>query len=290
MEYIDRLGQRIQKNDKQDQGLKKLYTTKRGRFVLKVAVQPWFTKVCSRFLDSRSSRNLIQPFINANDIDLEQYKKDTFTSYNDFFRREIKKKYRPIRMDQDVLITPCDGKCSVYPIDKHAIFRIKNTYYTVESLTRSEKIGEYYKGGYACILRLTVDDYHRYCYVDDGEKSRNYKIKGILHTVNPIANDYFPIYHENTREYTLLKTKNFGTVLMMEVGALMVGKIVNEQEKAVVKKGQEKGHFEFGGSTIVLLMKKDSVIMDEDLLQNTRDGIETIVKMGEQIGVKNNEA
>ena len=138
----------------------------------------------------------------------------------------------------------------------------------------------------AVVVRLTVDDYHRYCYVDDGEKSEQVRIRGVLHTVNPAANDAYPIYKMNAREYCLLRTEHFGTVLMMEVGALMVGRIRNYHQKCRVKRGQEKGRFEFGGSTVVLLLEPGKVEPDRDLLVNSRKGYETIVKMGEQIGRK----
>ena len=71
---------------------------------------------------------------------------------------------------------------------------------------------------------------------------------------------------------------------MMEVGALLVGKIVNLHQRAEVKRGQEKGFFQFGGSTVVLLTKENTVLVDEDILENSKDGIETIVKYGEKIG------
>ena len=120
------------------------------------------------------------------------------------------------------------------------------------------------------IFRLTVDDYHHYCYVADGRKSANVTLPGVFHTVNPAANDVYPIYKENAREYTLLKTKQFGTILMMEVGAMMVGKITNlHKNPATVKKGQEKGNFEFGGSTIILLIQPGKVRIDYDLIENT---------------------
>ena len=110
------------------------------------------------------------------------------------------------------------------------------------------------------------------------------RIPGILHTVNPVANDVYPIYKENSREYSLLKTENFRTVLMMEVGALLVGRIENRPGKAFVKRGDEKGNFAFGGSTIVLITEKNAVKPDEDILNNSREGIETRVFMGEKIG------
>ena len=71
----------------------------------------------------------------------------------------------------------------------------------------------------------------------------------------------------------------------MEVGALLVGKIVNHHGPAPIRRGQEKGYFQFGGSTVVLLLKKDTAILDEDILENSRNGIETLVKFGEKIGI-----
>lgn len=71
---------------------------------------------------------------------------------------------------------------------------------------------------------------------------------------------------------------------MMEVGALMVGRITNYHEECQVKKGEEKGRFEFGGSTVILLFQKDAVAFDRRLLVNTQNGYETIVKMGERLG------
>ena len=136
------------------------------------------------------------------------------------------------------------------------------------------------------IFRLTVDDYHRYCYVDNGTKEDNIFIPGVLHTVNPIANDHYPIYKENSREYTILHSEVFGDIVVMEVGALLVGKIVNHHGKARVTRGQEKGYFQFGGSTVVMLLKADTVQVDEDIIENSRKGYETIVKMGEKIGRK----
>ena len=122
-----------------------------------------------------------------------------------------------------MLISPCDGKVTVCPIQRDGLFLIKQTQYTVRSLLKDEKLAKRYEGGTAYIIRLTVDDYHRYCYVADGVKSAQRKIRGVFHTVNPVANDYAPIYKMNTREYCLVQTEELGTVLQMEVGALMVG-------------------------------------------------------------------
>ncbi len=72
---------------------------------------------------------------------------------------------------------------------------------------------------------------------------------------------------------------------MMEVGAHDGRKITNlHKNPATVKKGQEKGNFEFGGSTIILFIQPGKVRIDYDLIENTEEGYETIVKMGERIG------
>ena len=214
------------------------------------------------------------------------YEEKKYVSYNDFFTRKMKSEKRQVDRAEESFISPCDGKVTVCPVEKEGLFFIKQTQYTVKTLLQDEKLAEKFYGGNAYIIRLTVDDYHRYCYVADGIKSHQRKIKGVLHTVNPVANDYAPIYKMNTREYCLLKTKTFGTVLIMEVGALLVGKISNQKpEAAKVLRGEEKGRFEFGGSTIVLLTEPQKVKPDETLIQNSEHGIETLVKMGERIGV-----
>ena len=53
--------------------------------------------------------------------------------------------------------------------------------------------------------------------------------------------------------------------------------------KTEFKKGEEKGHFEFGGSTVIMLINKD-IEINEKILENSKKGIETIVKMGQCIG------
>lgn len=284
MKYLDRNGNLKGEDDVQDRLTASLYNHFIGRTLIKLLIHPAVSKAAGKFLDSRFSCVLIRPFVRAKKIDLSKCEKKNFNSYNDFFMRKLKASARPIDKNPLYLISPCDSKLTVYPISSGGAFNIKHTRYTVNSLLRNKKLAEKYRDGYACVFRLTVDDYHRYCYIDDGAKSSNYKIAGVLHTVNPVANDVTPIYKENSREYSILRSKHFGSVLMMEVGAMMVGKIVNRHGAAAVKRGQEKGHFEFGGSTVILLFQRDKVRIDRDILKNSRGGYETKVWMGEKIG------
>ena len=285
MRYKDRTGKEVCANGQQDVFLQKMYGTALGRKLLSVLVQPVVSKIAGRFMDSGLSAVLVSPFVQKNHIDLSQYEKKEFTSYNDFFTRKIRPSSRPFAEAAEAFTAPCDSKLSVYPITEEAQFCIKDTQYTMESLTRSKRVAKEYEGGILCVFRLTVDDYHRYAFVDDGELSREFHIPGVYHTVNPVAGEYYPIYKENTGEYALLKTVNFGTVLMMEVGALMVGRIENVPLRGRVKRGKEKGNFAFGGSTIVLMTQKDRVLPDPDIFFNSEKGIETRVHLGEKIGV-----
>jgi phosphatidylserine decarboxylase len=73
-------------------------------------------------------------------------------------------------------------------------------------------------------------------------------------------------------------------MIQIEVGAMLVGRIKNAN-KTTFKKGEEKGYFDFGGSTVVLLVNKD-IKIDDDILAQSAKGIETKVSYGERIGEK----
>ena len=284
MKCKDREGNIVSNNEGQDKLLHTLYDTKAGRVLLKVLVQPEVSKLGSTFLDSRFSKPIITPFIRRNQLDMSPYEDEEYESYNHFFTRRLKKGMRPFAEDTDRVCAPCDSKLSVYPIDEDGTFEIKNTIYTMESLLRSKKLAKHYQGGILCVFRLTVDDYHHYAYIDEGTKTKNYHIPGVFHTVNPVANDAYPVYTENTREFSILKSEHFGNILMMEVGALLVGKIVNHDGAGSMRRGIEKGYFQFGGSTIILLLEKDKVEIREELLERTKNQCETKIRQGEMIG------
>ncbi len=284
MKCMDRDGNEIKQNDAQNKALKLLYENRLGRVLLSQLIKPWVSKVSGVILNSSCSRVLIAPFIKRNGIDMTEYEESSYASYNDFFTRRIKAGCRRIDHLPHHLIAPCDGKLSVYPINKDSHFLIKNTHYTLSDLLRSKKLADRYENGVLLLFRLTVDDYHRYSYIDSGKKSKNYRIRGVFHTVNPLANEVVPVYKENTREFSLLNSENFGKMLIMEVGAMLVGKIVNHHGEAVVHRGDEKGRFEFGGSTIIVCIEKDRAVIDTDILCNSLKGIETRIKLGEKIG------
>ena len=285
MIVVDRLGNVQTNGEGQNNLLKKLYGTFLGRCALKILVCKFVSDLGGWYMNSSLSKRRIAPFIKENKIDMSQYEQREFKSYNDFFTRKIVDGKRPFLADDNVLISPADSKLSCYKIDQDSRFMIKDTRYSLGELLEDDELAKEYMNGYWMIFRLTVDDYHRYSYVDDGQIVSHKKIKGIFHTVNPIANDYYPIYKMNSREYTVIDSNNFGRMIQMEVGAMMVGKIVNYKH-SIATKGEEKGYFEFGGSTVVLILKKDTVKIDDDIINNSSENIETRVLLGQTIGHK----
>ena len=254
-----------------------------GRVILKVLTTKFISNLIGAYMNSSFSKRKINKFINKNDINMFEYDNRNYKSYNDFFTRKVIPYKRPINASKDTLISPCDSKLTAYKINKDLTLNIKDAYYSIDTLVDGNIMDEYIDG-YALVFRLSTDNYHRYCYIDSGTKGKNYKIKGILHTVQPICLKHYNFYKTNSREYTILNTKHFDKVVYVEIGALGVGRIVNNHEEYEFKKGEEKGYFEFGGSTIVLLFKKNVISLDKDIEDNSSEGIETIVKYGEKIG------
>lgn len=266
--------------------LRFLYQTCFGRIILKVLTRPQISIICGRFLDSKYSRLLVPYFVKKNKITLSEFQDTDFENFNQCFCRKIRPEYRPIDMQKGSFISPCDGLLSAYRIQGDLVIPVKQSAYHISDLLRDEKLAEKYQGGTCLVIRLCVNHYHRYCYPDNGIKTGNVFLPGVLHTVRPIALRQIPVFTENSREYTCIQTENFGEIVQMEVGAMLVGKIHNLHGEGRVEKGQEKGYFLYGGSTIILLLEPERVKFPEKLYQYTREQKEVPVRYGQKIGIK----
>ena len=271
--------------EKDSAGANFLYHTALGRACLQVLILPGVSKALGAFLDTGLSRFLVTPFVKTTGLDLSDYPERKYLSFNDFFTRAVKDGRRPPDASPDALIAPCDGKLTAYPVTEDALFDIKHSVYAVKDLLRSEELAKEFEGGMCLVFRLTPDDFHRYSFMDDGRILSSSMLSGVLHTVRPIAFRRYPVFSENAREYAVLETAHFGKVIQMEVGALFVGRIVNHPVTEFTR-GQEKGKFEFGGSTVILLLQKGAAEIDEEILRNTHSGLESIVRLGQKIGDK----
>jgi phosphatidylserine decarboxylase len=276
----------MSKNDKRRDSLalRFLYKTVLGRIVLKLLCARFVSKFVGWFLDSRLSKILIPRFVKKNGINLQDFYSDDFSCFNDCFSRKIKDGKRNIEMNDKAFISPCDSLVSAYEISDSVRLSVKGSEYSISDLLDNSSLAEKFRGGYALVYRLCVNHYHRYIYFDSGEKGENTFISGKLHTVRPIALETVPVFAQNSREYTVMQTDNFGTAVQIEVGALLVGKIKNYHGKYKFKRAEEKGTFLYGGSTIILLLEKDRVKLREDILSKTEQGEEVPVLMGECLG------
>ena len=269
--------------------LKALYTTRTGGYVLRVITRPGFSRRCAGIMDSRYSSMYIKHFVKKNRIDMTEYPHKRYRSFNDFFTRSINPGARPVDMDRNALIAPCDSLFTAYTIKKDSIFTVKGTRYTLSTLLDGDPLANDYEGGLCMVFRLMPENYHHYIYPDSGIKGSNRFIGGKLHTVRPLAQEKYAIYTENSREYTTLDTDNFGKVLFMEVGALMVGRIVNLHEAHAFRRGEEKGYFEYGGSTVIMIVKKGVVRLDKAYMPALDSETELPVKQGQRIGKRIND-
>ena len=273
------------KNEKKESAPRFLYGCAFGRLILKLLTGRWLSKLAGHFLDSRLSARLSKGFIEKNGIDITEYEKDKFDSFNDCFTRKIKGGARPFDTAPEALCSPCDGLLSVYDIDGSSVIPVKQSAYTINDLLDGDEAAKKFSGGICLVIRLCVDNYHRYAYIDSGVKEKNIFIKGKLHTVRPIALEKYPVFVRNCREWTLMHTENFGDVAEIEVGALLVGKIKNHDGEGSFIRGSEKGMFLYGGSTVVLLFEADKISLDEKYDSCKGGATEIPVKMGERIGI-----
>ncbi len=267
-----------------DLGLKFLYNTILGRLILKGLVNPGISKLSGQYNDSKYSKRKIEKFIKKNNIDMNEFIEEEYQNFNDFFTRTIKEEKRPMSHNPKRFISPADSKVLAYDITDDLMLKIKGSTYDLNELVNNEEDLSEFKNGKCLVFRLCVDDYHHYCYPDTGKLLKYNAIDGKLHTVRSISSKY-KIYKENQREYSIIETENFDKIVYIEVGAMMVGKIVNNITKEF-SKGEEKGYFKLGGSTIVLLVKENQLIIDKDIINNSKKDIETQVKYRETIATK----
>jgi len=207
---------------------------------------------------------------------------------NDFFIRKLKDTARPVASSPDILISPADARLSVYKLELDTVIPVKGQKFSLTQLTNDQALSEKYHNGYCLVFRLAPPDYHRFGYIDEGVQGPIIKLGDYYHSVNPVAlESNLPVFQRNYREYCEIKTENFGDVLDIDVGAMGVSKMIQNHPKGWnCKKGEEKGYFEFGGSTTILILQSGVAEIDRDILEYSEKGIETIVKYGSAIGKK----
>lgn len=268
--------------------LKWLYYNPIGQLATKTIVKNRFlSEFYGKKMKSPDSKFDIPAFVVKFDINLDESQEQYFDSFNDFFIRKLKPEARPIDNTENSLVSPADGKILAFPnLSDTTSFFIKGKKFDLEKFFEGKDIYKNFIDGTMLIIRLCPTDYHRYHFPVDGLAGEDVRIEGDYLSVSPYAvKQNIDIYFNNKRSYSVIESEKFGKVVMAEIGATMVGSIIQTYKKvSQVKKGDEKGYFEFGGSTTILFFEKGKVQIDEDILKNSKNALETSVLMGEKIG------
>ena len=273
--------------------LKWIYNSKTGMGLLEMIIKrKMFSSVYGKLQDFSYSKRKIESFVEEIEIDMAEAEIENISDYkhfNDFFIRKLKKEARPISREASDFISPADGRIFAYEnIDINKVIQVKGFEYKLEELFDDASLAKKYTNGTCIVIRLCPADYHRFHFPDSGIAKETKKISGKYYSVNPIAlKEIVNLYCRNKREITVFKSDHFGDVMFVEVGATCVGSIIQTYElDQPIEKGAEKGYFKFGGSTVILFIEQGKLEIDEDIIINTKNGIETKVNMGETIGKK----
>ena len=231
----------------------------------------------------------MRPFIEAFKIDVSEFLDpvDSFQSFNEFFIRKLKPSCRPLANGHDVATLPADGRYLVFPsIQGSDGFFVKGEKFSLEKLLKNPELSKRYEQGSMVLARLCPTDYHRFHFPCNCIPEKSQLMNGPLFSVNPMAlKRSIHILSENKRVITPLHTKNFGTILYIEVGATSVGSI---QQTFLAgepyAKGDEKGYFSFGGSCLILLFEPSCIEFDQDLIESSQNKIEMRGYLGQSLG------
>ncbi|MFH1999030.1 MAG: phosphatidylserine decarboxylase [Planctomycetota bacterium] len=268
-----------------------LYEQRYGRFLAnRIFKQRFFSRLYGIFQDLPLSSRKIVKVAHELEIDLTEAEKPAsdYPTFNAFFSRALKEGARPIDPDPAILVSPCDARLLVFrDIREENPIHVKGGCFCLKTLLDSKELASRFSGGDLFLYRLCPADYHRFHFPDNSVPGFHRELDGPLHSVNPIAlASGFPILDHNLRHLTLLNTESAkGEIAMIEIGALCVGSIVQTYVPNVpILRGDEKGMFLFGGSSLIVIYEPEKVKIDEDLVEHSAAGIETLVKLGMPIG------
>ena len=266
------------------------YETSLGQLALNLLAK---RAVLSRYygwrMSMRDSARRVLPFIVDYNLDVDEFAKKpyAFKTFNEFFYRALKAEARPIAAGERAAVLPADGRHLAFQdVGAATGFYAKGQHFELGAFLGDAELAAKFRGGSLLISRLCPVDYHRFHFPVGGTPGESRLINGWLYSVSPVALRRNLAYlWENKRMVTLVDSPVFGQVAVIEIGATMVGSIVQTFVAGrAVAKGDEKGLFAFGGSCVVTIFQPGRIRFDADLVQHSADGLEVYAKMGESLG------
>jgi phosphatidylserine decarboxylase len=271
-----------------------LYGTSIGRLLSILVAAPPVSRLCGWLQDRPSSARKVGPFVQRYGIRLEDFVSEEgrspespYSSFNAFFTRRLAAGARPFVQHPQVP-APADARYFAYDrLDEAVSVPVKGTFFTAQALLRDPEWSRIFQGGPGFVARLCPVDYHRFHFPDDGEVVAQWRVAGVLHSVNPWALAGRPdIFMLNERNVSILQTAHLGRLAYVEIGATCVGRIVSLHRGGPFRRGDEKGMFLFGGSTLIVIGEPGRWAVEPGVLANTAKGLETYIETGRGLGVE----
>jgi len=289
IKYLNRENGQVETEQVYGEGfLRWAYGNPLGKLALHSFVKrPFFSKWYGRKMDQPKTAERVAPFLKTYGLGDEDFikKPSEFTSFNDFFYRELKPEARPLA--DAPIVFPADGRHLGFAKASgiEDVF-VKGQKFDLAGLLGSVALARKYEKGSLLLSRLCPVDYHRFHFPCAGVPGATRLIEGPLFSVSPLAlRQRLSYLWENKRTITELLTEDFGTVICMEIGATCVGTIKQTFTPGqAVEKGAEKGYFAFGGSSTLLLFEPGKVALDQDLLETSARQIELYAKVRTSAG------
>lgn len=241
-----------------------------------------------RKYDDPASTAQIPGFVNFHQLDMTEVLLpiQAFKTFNEFFYRALKPTARPCSAPEDsnIVVSPADCRSVVFDrLEDAQRIWVKGREFSVERLLGEAypDDAKRYKNGALGIFRLAPQDYHRFHIPVDGVMGEPKLIEGEYYTVNPMAiRSALDVYGDNIRTCVPIDSVCHGRVMVICVGAMMVGStIITRQAGDHVKRAEELGYFKFGGSTILCLFEPGVMMFDDDLIDNSNGALETLVSL-----------
>lgn len=265
--------------------LRWLYGTFSGRLATKMLCsRVLFSRLATRWSHGPGSSRRIDSFIRSYDVPMDDYEPVAYASFNDFFIRRFRPGARAFCDAAQQLPAWAEGACLGWDrVLGTETFPVKGENLTAAALLGSHEKAAPFADGPLLIIRLRPQDYHRFHYTEGGPIVDHYRVPGRLHSVHLLSLRHrSDVLVSNERQVTIQQTQRFGCLAYVEIGAMLVGRIV-QQEAASIARGSEKGYFEYGGSTVALLGEPGAWKPDDDLLTHTAENMETLVRLGTAI-------
>jgi phosphatidylserine decarboxylase len=254
-----------------------------------VKSQPFYDRLYAAYQSTRWSARQIEPFVRKYHIHLSEFEPVQYRSFADFFDRRFRPGARKFPSSSGEMGAFAEARYFGWDrVETEQKFPVKGHSLSAEQILGTADRARPFIGGPVLLVRLAPVDYHHVHYPDGGATLDHERLGSRLWTVNWHALQSKPdILFRNERMMNILQTRNFGRLAFVEIGALSVGRIVQVHPLNVpFERGEEKSVFRFGGSAIVVFGEPGKWRPSNDLIEHTKAALETLVRLGEPIGLR----